>query len=189
MDAAGRGDRVTYSLTTDKTWSRILDDLDETLRKWPAQLVRVECQLQANRTSRKQQTPAERRVSITWRRRGKERTLAMDTQGRAVDNLLVLQLVLEALRLNEKRGISEAVAEVYRQEFPALPAPREAPAPTSVSGPYAVLHLQPGAPIEVCEAAYRALARRYHPDAGGDSDEQMTALNAAIAAIRKEKGG
>jgi hypothetical protein len=38
----------------------------------------------------------------------------------------------------------------------------------------------------VCEAAYRALAKESHTDAGG-SDERMRALNAAIEAIRKEK--
>ncbi len=55
---------------------------------------------------------------------------------------------------------------------------------------YAVLWLLPGAPAAVVKAAYRALAARYHPDAGGD-EELMIRLNAAYAAIRRhqETGG
>jgi hypothetical protein len=43
---------------------------------------------------------------------------------------------------------------------------------------YALLHLIPGAPIEVVKAAYRAVALKAHPDTGG-SDAQMKVINAA----------
>jgi hypothetical protein len=38
-----------------------------------------------------------------------------------------------------------------------------------VPEPCQVLHILPSAPPEVVRAAHRALARRYHPDAGGDT--------------------
>jgi len=43
---------------------------------------------------------------------------------------------------------------------------------------YAVLGLQPGATAAAIKAAYRALVKRHHPDAGGGS-ERILALNAA----------
>jgi hypothetical protein len=176
----------SYSITTDKTWSRILDDLDETFRKWGITSWNVQCDLPPTRTVRQNQTMQERRVMITWKRRDKQHSLTMDKQTRAVDNLLVLQLAIEALRLNEKRGIAATLAEAYRQEFPALPAPeygRDNPAPTAA---YRTLFVQPDAPIEVCEAAFKALAKSAHPDTGGTS-ARFAAIVMAIEAIRKER--
>ncbi len=43
---------------------------------------------------------------------------------------------------------------------------------------YRVLQVDPGADLEVIQAAYRVLARRFHPDHSG-SDETMKRLNAA----------
>ncbi len=49
---------------------------------------------------------------------------------------------------------------------------------------YHVLHLQPTAPPELVEVAYRCLSRLYHPDRGGNH-ETMTAINAAVSVIRR----
>jgi hypothetical protein len=48
---------------------------------------------------------------------------------------------------------------------------------------YATLWLKSGAPEPVVKAAYRALAQRYHPDAGGDG-RIMARINGAYATIR-----
>jgi len=48
---------------------------------------------------------------------------------------------------------------------------------------YAALMLQPGAPPELVQAAYRVLAKKYHPDAGGDH-ATATLINNAVATIR-----
>ena len=45
------------------------------------------------------------------------------------------------------------------------------------------LHVAPDAPLAVAEAAWRALSKSAHPDAGG-SDAAMARLNAAIDTIR-----
>ena len=55
------------------------------------------------------------------------------------------------------------------------------------STPWGVLGLLPGADLEVAEAAYRTLARRHHPDRGGDPDV-MRRLNWAIQEIRERRG-
>lgn len=47
---------------------------------------------------------------------------------------------------------------------------------------YQTLYLAPGAPLELVESARRVLARRHHPDAGGDA-AVMTAINVAADTI------
>jgi len=51
--------------------------------------------------------------------------------------------------------------------------------------PYRVLQVVPDAEPEVIQAAYRALARKHHPDVGG-SELQMAMLNAAWETLRNE---
>ncbi len=56
----------------------------------------------------------------------------------------------------------------------------------STPDPYKVLQVDSEAEIEVIEAAYRRLARKYHPDvsSGPDSDARMVAINQAWEALR-----
>ncbi len=61
--------------------------------------------------------------------------------------------------------------------------PQTKPAPSS---PYAALGLLNNAPIEVVEAAYRALAKKYHPDLGGD-ETRMKRINLAYEAIKTDQ--
>ena len=49
---------------------------------------------------------------------------------------------------------------------------------------YAVLHVAPDAPQAVVQAAYRALARRYHPDGSEPQAELMKDLNLAYERVR-----
>jgi len=49
---------------------------------------------------------------------------------------------------------------------------------------YATLQVDPRAELDVIQAAYRTLARKYHPDVGGGSHDRMTALNNAWAVLR-----
>lgn len=52
--------------------------------------------------------------------------------------------------------------------------------------PFAVLGLEPGATAEDAGAAYRALAKRWHPDRGGgaDAERRMAELNVAYDVVR-----
>lgn len=53
---------------------------------------------------------------------------------------------------------------------------------------YEVLMLHPSARIEVINAAYRALAKMYHPDyAGPEGAEQMARINEAYAVLSNEE--
>jgi curved DNA-binding protein CbpA len=51
---------------------------------------------------------------------------------------------------------------------------------------YKILQVDPGAHPDVIRAAYRVLARLYHPDMEGGSAEKMIALNNAWAVISDE---
>jgi curved DNA-binding protein CbpA len=51
---------------------------------------------------------------------------------------------------------------------------------------YALLQVDPRADDDVVRAAYRTLARKHHPDAGGDA-QQMAAINEAWAVLGNRK--
>lgn len=68
---------------------------------------------------------------------------------------------------------------------PFTPKPPPANGVNAQTELYRKLHLSPGAPLEVVKAAYKAMAMRSHPDAGG-SHEKMVEVNAAYEAILKE---
>lgn len=55
------------------------------------------------------------------------------------------------------------------------------------ANPDLVLYLAPGAPWEVVQAAYRALAGLHHPDRGGDT-AKMQEINEAYEALKKRHG-
>lgn len=50
---------------------------------------------------------------------------------------------------------------------------------------FTALHLLPTAPKELIDAAYRCLARLYHPDAGGDTSK-MQAINLAYEQLKRQ---
>jgi hypothetical protein len=126
------------------------------------------------RSESSRQAEADRTVQLSYTKNGKTVSLVMEKQDRAVDNLRVLYLAVEAMRLNERRGISDVVASAYLQ----IAAPERA------IDPYEVLDIRLGAPLEVAEAAYKAKMRNVHPDAGG-SVEEAKRLNTAITHIRE----
>jgi hypothetical protein len=65
-------------------------------------------------------------------------------------------------------------------------SPPPPPSYPSTPSPYAVLGVIENAPDEVVKAAYKAQARRYHADLGGD-DQRMKQVNAAYEEIRRAR--
>lgn len=172
-----------YNLTTQKTWDATLSDLGETFRKWPDVTHWIVDPTRPRRAINQYHSPDERRVTLRYTKGGHEVVLTMAEQDRAHDNLRVLYLAVEAMRLNELRGISDVVASAYAQ----LPPPKDLqPASTpAIADPYQVLGLRRGVPLDVAEAVFRTLAKTAHPDAGGDRS-QWDRVQAAIEQIRKE---
>jgi len=50
--------------------------------------------------------------------------------------------------------------------------------------PWAILHLRPGAPRVIIDAAWKALAKELHPDRGGD-EEQFKRVKSAYEKLSK----
>lgn len=164
-----------YRLTTDKTWSATASDLAETMRKWGVKDYMVTNDLPPRSRTKAYQTLTERQVILKYVKGGTPVQLVMDTQARAVDNFRVLYLAVEAMRMNDQRGLTDVVRQAYAQ----LPAPVE-------QNTYRIIGARPEWSLEQIEAAYRARARTAHPDAGG-SEAAMQELNTAMDAIRKER--
>jgi len=82
-------------------------------------------------------------------------------------------------------GLSDALQEtagrVVRNAINALE--REEEEVLDQDNPYVILGLHPEAPTEVVEAAYRALAKKNHPDLGGD-EEKFKRISKAYQEIR-----
>lgn len=175
---------MAYTLTTNKSWAQTEAELKTVLGRWGAK------EYVLTRGQKKDGTPvrpnavwhespeeATVRLTIRWAS-GRELTLAYNLQRRSQDNLRVLFLAVDSLRLNELRGIDDLLREAYAQ----LPA---GPATPIRRSPYEVLNLSPNAPMEVAEASYRALAKLRHPDVRGGSESAMAELNEAIETLRK----
>jgi len=164
----------SYSLKTKKTWHETNQELEEQMRLWGIKQWETNYPKGA-RSETWSQNEADRTVKLTYNKNGKTVTLVMGKQGRAVDNLRVLYLAVEAMRLNERRGISDVLESAYLQLA----------APTQAIDAYELLEIRPDASLEVAEAVYKAKVRNIHPDRGG-STEHMKALNQAIDEIRKK---
>lgn len=176
-------------MVKEKTWTQLEDAIEETFRKWREQPPRLTYSVQKRSAAKRMQTKEERTVAIeftAWAG-SKLRTvkLVMSRRDRAIDNLAAIAQAVEHLRMADVRGIADLVVLMYQQLYPVAQTPPPPP-PRVASGPYAVLHVASDAPLAVCEAAYRALAKLAHPDQGGNT-QTMQRLNAAIEIIRKEK--
>lgn len=179
-----------------KTWSQLTKELSQLMIRWPAVVTyNLENDSPPRQHGKAWQTKEHREVRLEMKMyRGDQPgvatvTLAVSKWNNACENLAAVIKTLEELRLFDVRDHAKIAAVVLRQRFPATaPAAAPPPPPRTIPAHYAALHLQPDAPLEVAEAAYRALARRHHPDAGGDT-VTMQRLNAAIELIREEKRG
>lgn len=143
---------MSYILHTDKSWHQTQLDLSETFDKWGISEWTTNYPRGA-RLSGINQSAVDKTVTLTYTKNGKQVNLQMDKQDRAIDNLRVLYLAVEAMRLNEKRGLAEVLQSAYLQ----LQAPIQ-------KDPYRVLGIMPEAALEAAESVYRTMARKYHPD-------------------------
>lgn len=173
---------MSYKIRTKFSWAATQQELATTFEKWGIR----EWDTNYPRGSRLTgwyQSPEDRTVTLRYKsKEGKEVILSMNSQDRAIDNLRVLWIAVEAIRMNEVRGIGGVLQEAYKQLSDGYE-------PVVIRGvpntPWELLEISPNASLEVAEAAYRARARKLHPDTG-DFEQQMKELNQAIEFIRKE---
>lgn len=112
--------------------------------------------------------------------RGIPITIECSTQEEYRGNLRCIYYAVEAMRMNEKRGIADTMKNAYLQLA----------APAAGRDPYEVLGVRPDAPDHIITAAYRALVKKHHPDIGGKREvfEQIEAAHKAVLEDRKPPG-
>lgn len=130
-----------------------------------------------------QPEPTDRGAAIYFVLSGKAMVFACDRWDRVKDNVRALEKTIEAIRGIERWGASDMLERAF-SGFAALPAPGSKKTWRDVFGFHGA---QMPTAAEV-NRAWRDLASRRHPDAGG-SHEQMAELNEARAeALREVKG-
>lgn len=107
--------------------------------------------------------PDDPAVAVYFALGGDQVVIPCDRWDRVQDNLHAVALTVAALRGLERWGAREMVAAAFRG-FAALPAGTAGEAWWTVLGVAAT-----ASEVEV-EQAYRRLAKRHHPDAGGDAE-------------------
>lgn len=116
-------------------------------------------------------------AEVVWTLPGEEqRSVRCASQSFYDANLRVCYLAIHDLRMAEVRGL----VEVLREAYTALPSPRQ----EQPRRPWhEVLGVVETAEADVVQAAYRALAKRYHPDNGTEPNAaRMTEINLARTA-------
>lgn len=163
-----------YTITTKASWARTLSELEDSLEKWGASEIDVNYPRGA-RSEKRYQELEDRTVILKYKLKGKSVIVQMGKQGRAVDNLRVLYICIESMRMNERRGMSETMEQMYLQLA----------APSGERDPYEVLGIVQGTDLAVAEAVYRTMASKYHPDAGVSADtDKFKEITRAIERIR-----
>lgn len=120
-------------------------------------------------------SPVDPGVAVWFVWDGRERCIAVDRYPRIEHNLQAIHHVLEA-RVTEARHGGLRIVQQTFTGFVALPAPDMFGGKTC----WEVLGVQPNAPRETVEAAYRDKARTLHPDKKETgSEDGMSQLNAA----------
>lgn len=162
-----------YKITTQKSWSYTQNQLADEFQHWGVKDWDTNYPRGA-RSESFSQSLEDRTVILKYTKNGQNFVLSMGKQARAVENLRVLYIAINAIRMNERRGIGEIMANIYLQISSGSSAEKS---------PYEVLGLQQGLPISVYESMYKELVKKSHPDVGG-SEEKMMELNKAIEKIR-----
>ena len=161
---------MSYTLHTTVPWGQTKSDLIVCFERWGVTVYNVW-------PARIADARSDPRVIVEFKHpKGNTVSLTMENQLTAQDNLRVLYLALDAMRLNEKRGIGDVLGEAYLQ----LAAPEQ------YRDPYEVLGIRSDALATIIEASYKALAKVHHPDVGGDPDK-FKEIQDAYERIKKER--
>lgn len=113
-------------------------------------------------------------VAVYFKLHGEDRCIPSDKYYSVEENLHAVGMTIKALRGIERWGTGQIMEAAFRG-FVALP---EFASASNKRAWHDVLGVTPDAPKEVIKAAYRALATRKHPDAGG-SEQEWLELQAA----------
>lgn len=115
-------------------------------------------------------------VELEYTIHGRPVKLVMGDHEYQKDNMRVLYLAVESMRMNEVRGIDKVLETAYLQLA----------GPVGERDPYEVLGIVQGTDLSIAEAVYRTMASKYHPDSKPDGNaEKFKEITNAIEKIRK----
>lgn len=159
--------RVTRTLTVNDALGRLQGELDRLGAREALLSTNIPTRLDGLPYSRAAE-PEDPGVAVYFRLKGQARALACDRWARVADNIAALAAHIDALRRIERYGVG-----TMEQAFAGY-----AQLTAGKASWFSVLGVQPDAPVEEIERAYRRLAKQQHPDVGG-SKEGMADLNRA----------
>jgi DnaJ-domain-containing protein 1 len=171
---------VTHAeLTIAQALGRLDLELDRLNARHPIVSTNVEVRLDGSPRSDRR-NPDDPGIAVYFQLDGKPRVLACDRWDRVADNLAAVAAHIEAIRAVERYGVG-ALAQVFAG-YAALP-------PVASVDWWVVLGVPPTADAVTIDAAFRRLARIYHPDTGGstanhDTMAKLTEARAAALAAR-----
>lgn len=163
--------------------AKALTNVEDSLRRFATDSgKKVEGLIISSNYSLSDRRPRDSGVAVYFTWDGISTCIAVDRYRLIEDNLQAIHHVVEAERTKLRHGGLNLVRAAFRG-YAALPPP----AGTSRKPWREVLGLNgsTGVDLGVAESAYRAFAKKAHPDNGG-SDAAMAELNAAIKAARQE---
>lgn len=159
--------------------ARALNNVQESIRKFGSDSdKKIENLVISSNVSLVDQNPKDSGVALYFSWDGISTCIAVDRYQKIEENLQAIHHCIEAERTKLRHGGLNLVRAAFRG-YAALPPP---------GGRHwaSVLNVREGESMEVIDAAYKKLAKEYHPDNGGDAGK-MAEINQAMAAARKEK--
>lgn len=132
----------------------------------------------------RQPTKVDQGVAVWFDLEGERRVFACDRWDRIGSNVHAIGKTLEAIRGIERWGVADADTKAL-EGFKAIPAATSTPAVRPWPD---VLKIAYGADRDQIEIAYRVLAKRLHPDAGGTAEQFAELVDAKRRAL-EDAGG
>ena len=123
-----------------------------------------------------QPQPKDPGAAVYFQLKGKPRCLACDRWDRVADNLAAIAAHISAIRAVDRYGVG-----TLDQAFAGYAQLRS----SAEADWHLVLGVDQGADKDEIEDAFRRLARKHHPDVGGDPGEMVRINQARQAALRE----
>lgn len=160
-------------LTVAEALKRLKEELDRIGARYPVVSTNLETRLDGLPRSG-QAKPRDPGIAVYFDIGGAAHCLPCDTYNDVAQNIAAIAAHIAATRAIERHGVA-SVREMFRG-FVALPPPQSC---------WEILGVPERASRETIETAYRALAKKRHPDSGG-SQAAMSELNRARDEALKE---
>lgn len=115
--------------------------------------------------------PKDPGVAVYFTLNGKQMVFACDEYPKVEENMQAIRKTIEAIRGIKRWGASDMLERAFTG-FKAL----ESPQPESC---WSILQIKEGSPKGAIALAWKSMAKKYHPDIKGGSNEMMTKINTA----------